>query len=66
MNHVRSISRRVPALAASPVEVAGMFQKLQTVAGATTAAFGTLTAGVNFYNLITNPPNEVTNGQKGL
>ncbi|MBI5091427.1 MAG: hypothetical protein HZB26_03175 [Candidatus Hydrogenedentes bacterium] len=66
MNHISPVSRGIPALAASPVEVAGMFQKLQILAGATTATFGTLTAGVNFYNLIANPPREITNGQKGL
>jgi hypothetical protein len=66
MSHINPISRTIPALAESAVEVAGMFQKLQTVAGATTSAIGTLTAGINFYNLIANPPNEVANGQKGL
>jgi len=66
MNHINTVTRSIPACAASPVEVAGMFQKLQTVAGATTSAFGSLTAAINFYNLVANPPNEVTNGQKGI
>lgn len=65
MKHLTKITNSIPAKAESPAEIAGAFTKLQTMAGATTAALGTLTAGISFWNLIANPPHEVTNGQKG-
>lgn len=66
MKHIQTITSTIPAKAESVAEIAGGFQKLSTMASATTAALGSLTAGVNFWNLIANPPNEITNGQKGV
>jgi hypothetical protein len=64
MKHVRTITTSIPVKAESPAELAGMFSKLQTMAAATTAAIGTLTAGITYWNLIASPPNEIANGQK--
>ena len=64
MKHFTMISNSIPAKAQSPAEVAGMFSKLQTMSAATTAALGTLTAGVGFWNLINNPAQDIPNAQK--
>ena len=66
MKHIQTITSTIPAKAESPAEIAGAFQKLSIMASAGTAALGSLTAGVNFWNLISNPPNEIANGQKGV
>ena len=66
MKHIQIITTPIPAKAESVAEVAGMFSKLSTMASASTAAIGSLTASVNFWNLLADQPNEIANGQKGL
>lgn len=66
MKHIQTITSAIPSKAESVAEVAGLFSKLSTMASASTAAIGTLTASVNFWNLLADQPNEIANGQKGI
>jgi len=51
--HITQLSQGLPAYAASPVEIDGMFQKGGRMLTVITTLFSTATAGRTFWNLIT-------------